>query len=599
MTQDFKDVYSIYSDLKSNRDQKKPLWDDIGKYVGISLDTDYVENKGETNKARQTDEFIDDPTSAISVNQAGDYLIGVMWGTGEEVFDLVPSRYVTELVDSEVVQDYYDFATDQTLYHMNHPEAGYSTALRPYAYGQIAFGTSGIGCFPNKAFKDGIDENALIFRDYGVDNVVIDAGKSGLVDYVFATYNWRVARIVGEFAMVEGVLDEAKFAKLPKKIRDAYTKKNINLKFEIVFGMMPRADYNPRLKGKRGTKYRGVWFVGDKDTKDNSFFMEESFSEKPINIARMILIRGEVYGRSSGTMLLSSIRSVNYMVGTAIEVIEKMADPALGLFSNAIFGDDVLDTSPSGLTVFNSTLAQGGNPAFPLYDVGDPSALIQFLIPYLNDKITTMFKVDALLDFNSDRDMTATETLERKAIRGESISGLLIQQKNERSIPDVKRSVSVLKDLGELGINPKTNAEIAQQFKDRGRGNRVIPQEVLQVMESGRPWYEIRWNNQLEKLVRTEKVRNLLQILNTVMAIIPAYPDIVQAIDWYKLLKDINDNMDANNEIMLSEAQFKEKITEMAQQRQAAMAMQTAGAGAAIQKDAAQAQKTTKEAQNA
>jgi hypothetical protein len=213
---DFQQVRTLYGELKTTRDRAKPPWDDISRYVGINTQPNYAYNRdGQAQAADRLDQYVDDPTATISVNQAGDYLTGIMWGTGEGVLSLVPSRYVKELVDAEAVQPFYDFATDQTLYHMNHHEAGYSTALRPYAYDQFSFGTSGIGIFLNRGFVDGRDENALIARQYGVDNVVIDEGKSGLVDYVFATYNWRVNRIVGEFAMVGGVLDQKAFDKLP------------------------------------------------------------------------------------------------------------------------------------------------------------------------------------------------------------------------------------------------------------------------------------------------------------------------------------------------------------------------------------------------
>ena len=195
---DFRRVFETYTSLLAMRDEVSPLWNDISKFVGINVDPDYAHRGTRGSRSRQLDDFVDDPTAAISVNQAGDFLAGILWGTGEGVFDIVPSRYVLELVDAEVVQDYYDFTTDQTLYHMNHADAGYGTALRPYMYDQVAFGTSGIGGFLNRGFVERAEDNALIFRNYGVDNVVIDAGKNNLVDYVFATYTWRVSRIVGE-----------------------------------------------------------------------------------------------------------------------------------------------------------------------------------------------------------------------------------------------------------------------------------------------------------------------------------------------------------------------------------------------------------------
>jgi len=596
MSKDFKNIQALYEGLKREWETKRPEWQDISDFVGISVDAGYIDKKGTTVDNGDVDEFIDDPTSAISVNQAGDYLLGVMWGTGENVFDLTPSRYVTEHVDAQVLEEFYAYVTDQALYHMNHPSAGFGTALRPYTYDQFAFGTSGIGCFKNKGFEEGIDENALIFRDYGIDNTMIDEGKAGQPEIVFSVYKWKLNRIIAEFARTNGAVDVTLVAKLPKVMREAYANNNLNEQFQIVFGFYPREDFDPKLKGKRGTRYSGVWFMDDQN--DGEPFFREDFAERPVAMARAIKVRGEVYGRASGTMLIRTIKSVNFMVGTGIEIIEKMSNPALGMMNNAIFGDAALDTSPDGLTIFNQALAQssGGNPIFPIHDVGNPEAILNFLVPYLNEKIVTAFKVDALLDFSSAKEMTATESLQRFAIRGKSLAGFLLQQKNEGLVPTTKRSVSLLLAMGELGINPlkeEARADILRQTKPE----RVIPEAVLKVIESGRPWYEIKWNNELEKLTRTETVQNLIQMIQAITAVAALYPQIVAAVDWYKLLKDINDNLDYNSQILISADDFKAEIEKSAKAQEAQMMMQAGQTGAQIQKDQASANKSNKDAE--
>jgi hypothetical protein len=371
-------------------------------------------------------------------------------------------------------------------------------------------------------------------------------------------------------------------------------------RFKIVFGFMPREDYDPKLKGKRGTRYVGYWFM-DEDGCDKKPFKTEDFASKPIAMARAIKIRGEKYGRASGTILMSSIKSVNYLVGLSIETSEKLTNPALGMFNNAVFGDSVLDTSPDGITIFNQEmLGQTQNPAFPLYDVGDPSTLIQFVIPYLNEKITTGFKVDALLDFNSSKEMTATESLQRYTIRGQSLSGFLLQQKNELLVPLVKRAVSILMGLGALGIDPQKEPDRASFVsRERGLGERVIPDAVLQVMESGMPWYTISFNNELERLTRTQSLQDMMQLINSVTVIAALYPDIIMAIDWYKMLVDINSNLSEQNQILLSEDKFREGIEAKAQAMQAQMEAQMGQAQAGTSKDMAQANKADAEAQKA
>lgn len=587
---DYGNIYELYTQLKAARLREKPIWDEISKYVGISVEPNYLWSDNYQHKGKTVDDFVDDPTSAISVNQAGDYLVGIMWGVGQKSLDLIPSLHVKELGPITTdIEKYYKYATEKTLYHVNHKDAGFNTALKPYSYDQFSFGTSGIGVFPNKAFQNKKASNALYFMNYGIDVLCIDEGKNGLVEYVFAPYHWKVNRIVGQFCTENGVISQEAIDRLPAPIKKAYTDKNLNVSFTIVFGAFPRDDFDPTLLGKRGSRYRGVWFMDD--ATENDIFFEESFTQKPIGVVRAIKIRGETFGRASGTLLLSSIRSVNYMFTNVIEILEKMANPSLGVFNNAIFGDSVLDTSADGLTVFNSALTGGsqGAPIFPIHDVGDPAEIIKFLIPYLNDKITAAFKVDALLDFSSAKEMSATESLQRYAIRGKSLAGMLVQQKNEGLEVWMDRSISILYEIGELGVDSTTMGLKAEALLAEGKTERVIPDAVLQCMREGKPWYEIRFNNELEKLIQTEAIQNLVQLIQSIGAVASLYPNIVEAVDWHKLLSDINANLGRNNQIIISADDFKKALAVKAQQQQGANVLEAAKTGSEVQKNTSQA----------
>lgn len=587
---EFSDIYSRYQKMISERSEHSTLWRDISKYTGINVDIDYGDNQGYGTKSEQRDQYIDDPTSAIAVNQFGDYLMGVLWGNGEGVFKVKPSRYVLETADAQSLRPFFEFVTDQTLYHMNHPKAGLRAKLNEYAYDQGAFGNSAIGVFKNQRFLDGVSHNALLFRSYGVDNGMIDEGLNGLPEYFDCTYNWRTARIVNEFCCgADGVSKDA-VEKLPDSIRKSWEKGDINGIHKIVFALFPRDDYNPKLQGKRGTPYRGVWFMANGE--GGKFFYEEDFYEKSIAWCRMIKMRGHVYGRSSGTMLLSTIRSVNFMLGTGIDVIEKMANPSLGTFNAALFGDSVLDTSPNGMNIFNqSMMGSASSPIFPIYDVGDPKALLEFLVPFLNDKVTTAFKVDALLDFNNQTGMTATESMQRFTIRSKSISGILSQQKNELLDVIIPASIGILWRCGELGVDPQIMPDKADELRRLGKSQRIIPDAVLRAVADGKPWFELEYNNEMDRMLRADRVQHLLQVVQSTLVIAQAYPQIIEAVDWYKLLAEINENLDTSSKILLTEREFKQKIQQIAQAQQAQMQLQAGQQMAAIDKDAAQAEK--------
>jgi hypothetical protein len=286
------------------------------------------------------------------------------------------------------------------------------------------------------------------------------------------------------------------------------------------------------------------------------------------------------------------------MVGKTIEILEKMESPALGTWNNAVFGDSVLDTSPDGLVVFSQANSpEGAPPVFKIQDVGDPTGVISFLIPYLNEKIATAFKTDILLDFNSAKEMTATESLQRFVIRGKSLAGLLQQQKIEMLEPLVHRVISLLSQFGLTGVNPYDMKDVAKKLLNANRGDVIIPDAVLEFMASGKPWYKVKFNNELEKLSRTERVEQITQTLNFLGAMAGLFPAILDAVEWYDMWKDINSYLGVSYAIGADE--FKEIMAQKAEMQRQAMMLQAGQATSEIQKNQANALKDQSEAQGA
>jgi len=585
MNTKYQNLKELYEELTSNRSTYEPVWRDIAAYVGINLNIDYSKNL--SDKGDNLDTYVEDPTAALSVTQAGEYMQGVMWGTGDEALSIEPSDWVLQRAEESSLVKYFGFRTKQLLKNMNHSRAGLNTAMKSYFYDQTSFGTSGVGAFKNSDFLSRKEEHPYVFRSYGVDNMAIDEGKAGLVDVIFITYQWRVNRIYSEFWEVKD--------KLPKKIQESYKNKKYNDEYTLVHAIYPREDFDPKLKGKRGAKYRGSWFT--LEDSDTVIFYEEDFRKLPIGVCRAIKIRGEVYGRSSGSLLISSIKSVNYMFGKTVEILEKMASPSLGIWNSALFGDSVLDTSADGLVTFNQSLmGNAQQPVFPIHDVGDPTGIIQFLIPYLNEKIATGFKVDLLLDFSSAKDMTATESMQRYAIRGRSLSGLLQQQKIEMLEPLVDRCIQLEDDMGLRGVDPTNMAELARQAMEAGNSDVIIPDVVLAAMEKGKQWYKIKFNNELERLSRTEAVQRVLQSVNALLMIGSAFPSIVEAVDWYKIWSDVNTYLGTT--YATSEKEFKMKMQKQMEIQQQMLQTQQLQAGAEAGKNISEGRKNAAEAES-
>lgn len=564
----FSNIKKRYQELKAERDKYVSQWEEVSKYVGIKVKPQENFTQAESSK-EELDKLTEDPTAALSVQQSADYMKGIMWGNGNDVISLEPSDELLQMVNAEAVNPWFEYASNQLLVQMNHSNAGLNSALSSYSYDQQAFGTSGVGAFVNSGYLKGVDNNLLLFRPYGIDTLCIDEGKNGLPELVFNTSQWRVNHLISEFCEKDGKIDDEAFAKMPKKVQDAWNNNNLNTLFTVVHAVLPREDYTPGALGKKGCKYVGYWF---EETSKEPFF-EEDYKEMPIPVARAIKVRGEVYGRASGTMLISTIRCINQAVSDCMVTMAKMVKPPVGILSSALFGDDVIDTSENGLTVFNAAQLNGQSPIVPIHDVGDPSAIVNWLVPYLNEKVATAFKIDILLDFAQNSNMTATESLQRYSIRGKSIAGMIMQQKMELYEPLIKRCVSICMDYGVLGIDP-TNADAITQLEALGRNDMVIPDTVIECVRENKPWYKIKFNNEVDKIGKTDKVDDLLKMLNFVTALMSVYPDIAMAIDWYGLLRDASEAMNLQHNIV-SLNNFKREIANKAQQQSQLMQAQT------------------------
>lgn len=554
----FKTILQKYTNCNSERDRYTDLWEKIAKYVSVRYrDSIYTRND---TKNQQLDKFVEDSTAALAVQQASDYSTGIIRGNSDDMIEIVPSRYVNEISEFNEVADYFRWATGQVLYHVNHPRSNFTGSLAKSLYGDWSFGSSGLGAFKNKSFINGIDDNCITFRSYNVDSISFAEGASGLIEFVFAEYQWTVSRIVREFCFSTGSLDDLKLSQLPKSIQDAYKAHDLNKTFMIICGICPRDEYNPILKGKKGTRYRAVWW----EKESANPFSEEDFKDMPINVCRMIQVPNEQYGRSPLTIMLSAIRMLNFIMGETIEALEKMIDPNLWTFQGAINGDDVIDTSAGEMLFLDPEYAQYGSPLNPTYQVQDITGVIQFLIPELRNQITTAGKVDVLLDFNTDASMTATETIQRSNIRSKSLAGIMTQIKNEKMYPTMLRAVNICWDCGELGINPLLDPEKAERMAEFN-SDMIIPSPVLEVIKNGKPWFDIKFNNEMEDIVRSREVEKSMQQMNGLMTGAQVNPALIETEDIYDWYLNFRKALGVQGELKLSSKQFYAKMEDMKQ----------------------------------
>lgn len=570
-------VIERFKELKTERNKYVPRWREIQEYVSI---TNEIHSEFEDTKqpSEQKDIFINDPTAFTCVYQAGDYLAGILWNLN--AVTLKPSSYIKKQSGGTDLSEFYKHATEVFLEQMNATDAGFSSVLKSYCYDQFSFATSGIGTFKSKEFVNGQSEACLCFKPFGVWNSCIDEGANNKITVVYTVYNWRINQIIEEFCInEEGNVDEEKLKNMPEEIQKEYQANKFNRKFKLVFGMLPNNHYKLSKRGKVGAKYKGYWFL---DNSEDKVFHVEYFNKMPIAMCRAIRVNNQVYGESSGTLAISSIKMLNHVTGQSVDNVEKQTDPALGVLSGALIAGNVFNRSAGAVTEFNvQAVANGQTPVFPISQIGDISGVINFLIPELRKSLVNVFKIDQLLDFNNQTQMTATESSYRMSIRGKSINGLLSQQKQECIEPTCHRAISVIQDCGLFGeiledLPETTPEEIEYKQQVQKEGN-YIPDIVAQAMKDNKIWYTLEFNGELEKLCNAEIYEAIGRFLQYLQAILQIQPELIHAINAYEfleLLKDVSNLV--NDNLIKSKYAYEELLAKMQEEqaRQAQIAQQ-------------------------
>lgn len=552
-------VFERFSELKEERTKYVPRWRDVKDYVALTNEIN-SEFEDLENKQKQEDIYINDPTGFICTNQAGDYLAGILWNLNGVTLEV--SDYIKRISKGEDFSDFYKRATETTLEQINSTDAGFQSILKSYCYDQFSYATSGIGVFRSKEFDNGQSECCLTFKPYGVYNSCIDEGANNKVNVIYTVYNWRLNKIIEEFCIIDGEFSEEAFKTLPENMQRAYEAKKLNQKFKLVYGVMPNNFYKTGKRGKIGAKFKGYWF----EEVSKKVFKVDYYKEKPIAICRFIRVNGKVYGESSGTLSISSIKILNHIMGDTVDNIEKATDTPLGMFSGSLVAGNVINRSAGSVTTFNPQgTANGQTPIFPIQQVGDISAVISFLIPEMKKTITNIFKIDQLLDFNQSTQMTATESSYRMSIRGKSINGILSQQKAECIEPTINRVISIIQECDLYGhslndMPEQTPEEIAEKQRVEQEGD-FIPPVIAQAMKDGKKWYKLKFNGELEKLSNAQIYEDIGRFFQYIIQLLQIKPELVHALEDYELLDLIKlvSNL-SNSNIIKSKTKYQELL---------------------------------------
>ncbi|OPZ89005.1 MAG: Bacteriophage head to tail connecting protein [Firmicutes bacterium ADurb.Bin419] len=564
-------IFNLYDNLKVKRDEYVPLWESISRTTATKLGLKAcLRNSVYSSQSKNKDYLCDDPTAPNAVSATSNFLNGMMWGLGD---DFIKVLKPDELKDDNSINDFYDGLYQKVGDIMFHRDSGFNNAKYEYFNDQASYGTSGIGLFANGEYPKK-STCPYIFKEYGVDNLIIDEGNNGRVEYIFLTHQWTSNQVVNNLALDSKsevrMIDKKKFEKLPEEVKADYERGEFRDKFTVVHGILPSEEFDLSVKlGKKSKRYRGVWFLEDR----KEIITEENYSYMPIIVCRAIKERGEVYGRSQGGILQSTIISLNYMTELGIKNAEVRNDPPT--MSTGDIKNGILDKSAGANNVVNPKNLASGRPIEPMYEAGDISPMVSFLIPYYREAIMNAYGVDKMLDFNSSGSMTARETIERGIIRGQTLAVPIMQQYREHQEPLVYTLLNMMYDDNALG---------------------EIPEQVKVLRESGKDWFKLSPSDRIKRTIGTQKAEALLQFTNYVAMMAQLNPSVLQAIDYYSLIKEFHSEAGLPANLIKDSTEYELAIKKQAEAIQQQMAMQQGMAEVAAGNKIADTQKKQAEA---
>jgi hypothetical protein len=233
-----------------------------------------------------------------------------------------------------------------------------------------------------------------LYECRSLSECVIAENDEGDIDTVMRCFTWTVRQCVLEWG-VDGVSD---------KVREMYNARKFDEIIEVIHSVTPRKGRDPGNKGSKNMPFASIYFE-----LNTAHVLEESgYPKFPFAIFRWMKRPGETYGTGPASVALPDVKMLQAMSLVMIKAAQKVADPPLFLpddgFASAI------RTLPGALNFY-----RGQREVYQMPVSGGLPITLE-IMEELRNRIRQTFFTD-ILQFVSDKDMTATEVQQRTAER--------------------------------------------------------------------------------------------------------------------------------------------------------------------------------------
>jgi len=411
-------LISKFDHLKGERGRWETHWQDIADFIHPNKNT--IMRKLTTEGE---DKYVDllDNTGVQSNELLAGALHGMLTSPNAPWFELTTGD---ESLDQE--DDVRQWLQKQaSRMHNVLNNSNFHTEKHEMDLDQTAFGT---GC----TLMEEDDVEVVRFSTKFIADYLIDEDSKGRINQIYLAWKWSAEKIVEEYG----------YDDCPKKVREAFDKKEHATKFELILGVYPRKLINPKAKG--------LEFVSQTVIKSERANVNVGgFESFPFLVPRWSKAAGEKYGRGPGSVALPECKVLNKMNETMLIGAQKLVDPPVQMPDDGFILP--LITSPGGVNYRRS-----GNPDDVIKPIFNDTR-IDFGYQALEDRrkrIRDAFYVDQLRLQQGGPMMTATEVMQRTEEQMRLLGPMLGRQQTEFLSPLVDRLFKIMYRRGLIDPAP-------------------------------------------------------------------------------------------------------------------------------------------------
>ena len=419
--------------LKANRDNMSQTFREVAFYCMPEI-YDYVQTNDHVGDAGSYSTPADMIGSDM-VNSLASALFSNTVSMGDRWFSLRATA--EDLNEVGEIADFYSKLTDVTIKALQN--SNFALMVHESLRHSCGMGTGIMGSSWNKT------EETLVYNIMRVSDCTLTEDSTGLVDGLFFEIKYTPMQAYDAWG------DD-----IPKEVKAKLDGSEAHIKDTFIRCIRKRTKRDGKSKLSTDMKYMDT--VVHVDSK--KIVSDGGHPDFPYTAHRFMRVEGTPYGRSPAMNAMGSLKMLSRVMVDYIDGVEMTLQPPVFVPSSV----EDISLSPGAVNEYDPTL--GGKPMW--MSLGVDLSGTHALMERYEKQIRDIFFIDKFIAIEQQKNMTATEVIERVNEKIQAISPVVSRLQSEFMAPVIERTVRLLIENGRAPEIPE--ALLAMSEEDGGIG---------------------------------------------------------------------------------------------------------------------------------